>query len=72
MYPTNPMSTGHQVRLGDGQVDFPRFLKKLDEIGYSGELIIEREIKGEKQIKDILYSIDYLRNLLEPREQHTA
>ena len=63
-YPDDPMRTGQQVRVGDGQVDFPRFLKRLEEIGYSGELIIEREIKGEKQIEDIVYTIDYLQNLL--------
>jgi sugar phosphate isomerase/epimerase len=68
-YPDDPMKTGQQVRVGDGQVDFPRFLVRLEEIGYSGELIIEREIKGEKQIEDIVYTVEYLRNLLEKRSR---
>jgi sugar phosphate isomerase/epimerase len=71
-YPNDPMRTGQQVRVGDGQVDFPRFLKRLEEIGYSGELIIEREIKGEKQIEDIVYTINYLQNLLGREGNHTG
>ena len=63
-YTTDPMKTGNQVRVGDGQVDFPRFLKRLDEIGYSGELIIEREITGPDQIRDIRYTVEYLEKLL--------
>lgn len=70
LYPDDPMHTGQQVRVGDGQVDFPRFLERLEEIGYSGDLIIEREIKGEKQIEDIVYTIDYLQNLLGRRGNH--
>jgi sugar phosphate isomerase/epimerase len=60
-YPTDPMKTGNQVRVGDGQVDFPKFLRRLEEIGYSGELIIEREIAGPEQIRDIRYTVDYLK-----------
>lgn len=64
LYPDDPMHTGRQVRVGEGQVDFPRFLKRLDEIGYSGDLIIEREITGEEQIRDIIQTIDYLERQL--------
>jgi len=64
LYPEDPMHTGRQVRVGDGQVDFPRFLNRLDEIGYTGELIIEREIKGDQQIEDIVYTVGYLKKLL--------
>lgn len=64
LYTTDPMKTGNQVRVGDGQVDFPKFLRCLDEIGYTGELIIEREITGPEQIRDIRYTVDYLNRYL--------
>ena len=64
LYTTDPMQTGTQVRVGDGKVDFPRFLRRLGEIGYTGELIIEREITGPEQIRDIRYTVDYLRKQL--------
>lgn len=34
---------GAQTRLGEGEVDIPRFVWKLKEIGYRGPLTIERE-----------------------------
>jgi L-ribulose-5-phosphate 3-epimerase len=34
---------GSEVRLGDGEVDFPAFLAQLKNIGYAGPLTIERE-----------------------------
>jgi L-ribulose-5-phosphate 3-epimerase len=34
---------GKEVALGDGEVDFPGFLKLLKQINYTGALIIERE-----------------------------
>jgi sugar phosphate isomerase/epimerase len=71
LYPEDPMHTGQQVRVGEGQVEFPHFLKRLEEIGYKGELIIEREIKGQKQIEDIVYTINYLQKLLGRGGNHT-
>jgi sugar phosphate isomerase/epimerase len=35
---------GQEVPLGDGDVNFPAFLRTLLEIGYAGPLTIEREI----------------------------
>ena len=29
-YPTDPMKLGREVRVGEGKVDFPRFVPKLD------------------------------------------
>ncbi len=34
---------GKEVALGDGKVDFPAFLAQLKQIGYQGQLTIERE-----------------------------
>ena len=35
-------------KVGQGRVRFPEFVKRLREIGFAGEFIIEREISGEK------------------------
>ena len=34
--------TGHEVRLGEGDLDLPRFLAALDEAGLAGDLIVSR------------------------------
>ncbi|MBE6651185.1 MAG: sugar phosphate isomerase/epimerase [Ruminococcaceae bacterium] len=57
-------SNGVQVPLGEGHVDYPRFLAKLREIGYDGPLTIEREISGEQQRLDIIAGKAYLETLL--------
>ena len=38
---------GKEVALGEGAVNFERFLRTLDMIGYTGPLTIEREIPQE-------------------------
>ena len=38
---------GEEVPLGEGDVGFEKFLRKLKEIGYTGPLTIEREIPQE-------------------------
>lgn len=43
------VSWGREVPLGQGDVDFPAYLRTLDEIGYAGPLTIEREIPQEPQ-----------------------
>ncbi|MDD2710481.1 MAG: sugar phosphate isomerase/epimerase [Verrucomicrobiae bacterium] len=63
MYPTDPMKLGHEVKVGDGKVRFPEFVKRLHEIGFKGEYIIEREISGEQQRKDIAATVAYLEGL---------
>jgi len=64
LYPVDPMRLGHEVRVGEGKVCFPTFIKRLKEIGYKGAFIIEREISGEQQIRDIKKTIVYLKKLL--------
>ncbi len=51
--PTNGKILGEEVPIGQGSVRFPEFIKKLKRIGYAGELILEREISGEEQDRDI-------------------
>lgn len=45
--------------LGSGNVDFPRYIKALKEIGYEGYFIIEREM-GEDRAKDITEAMAFL------------
>ncbi len=54
LYPTNGHELGLEVPLGKGKVNFPALIEKLKEIGYNGDITIEREISGEEQKKDIL------------------
>ena len=61
-YPTDPYKLGVEKPLGEGRVDFPRLIAKLKGIGYGGPLIIEREISGEQQIRDIVRA----KEMLEP------
>lgn len=56
-------SAYEEVPLGKGSVDFPNYLKALDEIGYRGFLTIEREC-GDDPARDIGEAICYLESLL--------
>lgn len=48
-----PDAKGRQEQaLGEGDVDFPRYIAAMDEIGYDGFYIIERET-GDDPVKDI-------------------
>lgn len=63
-YPTDPYHLGEEVKIGSGKVNFPQFLTRLASLKYHGPLIIEREISGDQQIKDIKKAITYLSALL--------
>lgn len=63
LYPTNPMELGREVKVGTGRVRFPELVRRLKEIGYCGAYIIEREISGDQQRKDIAETVEYLRGL---------
>lgn len=64
MYPTDGKNLGVEVPLGQGKVDYPKFIKKLKEIGYKGDITIEREISGEEQRKDIYMAKEILDKLI--------
>lgn len=53
-----------EVPLGTGSVDFPAYLKALEEIGYRGFLTIEREV-GENPEGDIQLAYSFLRKTME-------
>ncbi|MCC7518204.1 MAG: sugar phosphate isomerase/epimerase [Verrucomicrobiae bacterium] len=65
-WPTEPGRLGHEMPIGQGQVRFPEFLRKLREVGYRGPLIIEREISGPQQIEDMRVAIQFLNQLTKP------
>ena len=69
IYGVRPDDTGNfapayaEMPLGQGGVDFPSYLRALDDIGYKGFLTIEREC-GEDPAKDIALAVNYLNNII--------
>ena len=63
-YPTDGDRLGREVPTGQGKVRFPEFISRLKAIGFTGELVIEREISGEQQIRDIRQTVDDLKRWL--------
>ncbi|MBN2413361.1 sugar phosphate isomerase/epimerase [candidate division KSB1 bacterium] len=54
---------GTEVVAGQGDVNFEAFFMTLEELGYRAPLTIEREISGDKQIKDIENTVLFLNNI---------
>ena len=63
-YPTDPMKLGEETRVGEGLVGFPALIEALERAGYEGPFIIEREISGEEQRRDIRATVGYLEEQL--------
>lgn len=55
--------TYKELPLGLGGVDFPAYLKALEDVGYRGYLTIEREV-GENPSKDIATAVDFLKKTI--------
>ncbi len=56
---------GEEVPLGQGEVDIPRFLQALKAAGYSGPLVVEREVGDQaSRIRDIAAGLAFLRTCL--------
>ena len=53
----------NEVPLGDGNVDFDKYIAALRDIGYSGYLTIEREV-GADPVADITKAVTFLQNKL--------
>jgi sugar phosphate isomerase/epimerase len=47
-----PGTWGEEVAVGTGQVDWPAFFTTLAEVGFAGDLVIEREA-GDQRVADI-------------------
>lgn len=64
VFPVNGDFLGKEVAVGEGRANFPEILRKLKELNFSGEMIIEREISGEQQAADIRRAITCLETVL--------
>lgn len=51
-----------EVPLGEGKVDFPAYLKALEDVGYHGYLTVEREV-GRNPEDDIRAAVRFLKGL---------
>ena len=63
-YPTEGKSLGCEVKVGEGEANIPEVVKRLRAVGYKGNYIIEREIKGDQQTRDIIDTVAYLKKVL--------
>jgi sugar phosphate isomerase/epimerase len=62
---TVPGEWGREVPLGEGQVDIPLFIKTLRKVGYSGPLMVEREVGNQaERVRDIRRGLDVIRAAL--------
>ncbi len=52
-----------ETPLGEGRVDFPAYLKALEDIGYKGFLTIEREV-GDNPALDIERAVKFLKSII--------
>jgi len=57
-----PGTWGEEVVLGTGEVDWPAFFRTLAEIGFNGDLCIEREA-GENRVADIRAAREFVEGL---------
>ena len=71
-YPTDGMHLGREVPVGEGLANLPEVIRRLEALGYTGNYIVEREIKGEQQTKDIIKALELLRAILDQREGVTC
>ena len=49
-YPTDGKNLGQEKPLGKGRVNYPLLIQRLKEIGYAGDITIEREIEEEQEV----------------------
>jgi len=65
-YPTNGRQLGEETPVGEGLVDFRVLTAKLRTYGFSGPWIIEREVRGPRQIEGIRKAREHLLAILRP------
>lgn len=63
-YPTDGQNLGREVKVGEGMANLPEVIKRLQAVNYQGNYIIEREISGEQQTKDIVDTLALLKSIL--------
>lgn len=60
---TTPGQWGQEVVVGQGQVDWPAFMRVLNEAEYAGDLVFEREA-GDDRVGDIAKGIAFIKQLM--------
>jgi L-ribulose-5-phosphate 3-epimerase len=63
--PEVPGRWGEEVPLGQGEVNIRKFVQTLKQVGYSGPLVVEREV-GDRagRLRDVAHGLDFLRECL--------
>ncbi len=64
LYPTDGRHLGKEVAIGKGRVDFPKIIARLHALQFTGAIVIEREISGPEQARDINKAVAYLRKIV--------
>jgi L-ribulose-5-phosphate 3-epimerase len=56
---------GEEVPLGQGEVDIKTFVQTLKKVGYTGPLVVEREVGDQPaRVRDIAHGLNFLRECL--------
>ncbi len=63
-YPTNGKHLGKEANPGSGKVNFPALINRLKDLGFKGDLIIERELEEGDADRDITSTIRLLEKLI--------
>lgn len=64
MYPTCGKRLGKEVKVGEGMANIPEVIKRLQAVNYTGNYIVEREISGDQQTRDIVETLEFLKKIL--------
>jgi L-ribulose-5-phosphate 3-epimerase len=64
-YPTNPRYLGRQVACGHGKVGWPRLIRGLKKLGYTGPITIEPVLGRQQRDQEIREDMGYLNGLIE-------
>ncbi len=63
--PATPGVWGEEVPLGHGAVDIPLFISTLEKVGYTGPLMVEREVGDQpSRVRDIRQGLELLDRFL--------
>jgi sugar phosphate isomerase/epimerase len=63
--PSSPGQWGEEVPLGQGEVNIRKFIQTLKSVGYTGPLVVEREVGDQAaRLRDVAHGLSYLRECL--------
>jgi sugar phosphate isomerase/epimerase len=63
--PTGPGRWGEEVPLGQGEVNIRKFVQTLKQVGYTGPLVVEREVGDQAgRLRDVAHGLAFLRECL--------